>query len=239
MHPLIQQILDLVEKIKTKFDELMGKVNDFLGWIPWGLGWLADKIESAWNGLVDKWNEFWDGCELIFGNMGDPDSIQQVSNEWNNDVGGPVSAQAGKADRALLAADDHWEGQAAASYFPKSALHKTALEAVQNTFATGFRTALDSVRSGLVKFYMGLVTALGALVVGFIGALASSATIFGIPAGILIAAGACLVAIGAFYTGGTLLKSDCTTAQTQLTNTMNTQGPFPGGQWPPGAILTA
>jgi hypothetical protein len=239
MHPLVQEILDLVDKIRSKFDELQNKINDALSWVPWGLGWVVDKIHDAWDTLVDRWNEFWDSAALVFGNMGSPDALETSAQGWSTGVGSPVTEQIGNADRALLQADDHWTGQAADSYFPKSQLHKTAMEKVQSTYVDGVSSMLDTMRGGLVKFYGGLVTALIALVGGFIAALASSATIVGIPAGIFIAAGACLVAIGAFYTGGTLLKSDCTSAQTDLIGKMNDNTGFPGGSWPPGAVLTA
>lgn len=239
MNPLVEEILSLVAEIESKFQSLQNAVNDVLSWVPWGLGWAADKVRDAWDWLVEKWNQFWDGVTLIFGNMGDTGALEQAAQGWTSEVGAPVSALSGNVDRALLQADDHWTGQAAESYFPKSALHKTALEKVQSTYIEGASSALDSVRGGLTKFYTGLVVALGALIAGFIGALAASGTIIGIPAGILIAAGACLVAEGAFFAGGTLLKSDCTSAQTTLIAKMSDNTGFPGGSWPPGALLTA
>lgn len=239
MNPLIQEILDLVEELQAKMQELQDKVNDALSRVPFFLDWVVDKIHDAWDWLVQKWNEFWDAADLIFSNMGSPEAIDQVTQGWSDSIGSPVSAQVQNADRALLGADDHWEGQAADAYFPKANLHKAAMENVQTNYVDGANSALDTVRSGLTKFYMGLITALGALIAGFIGAITASGTIVGIPAGILIAAGACLVAIGAFYTGGTLLKSDCTTAKNDLNNKQGNNAGFPNGAWPPGAILTA
>lgn len=238
MDALIEKINSLVEKIKGKLDALLGVVNDFLGWVPWGLGWLADKIKDAWNWLVEKFNEFWDAVTLIFSNPGDRGALSTTGNEWSTGVGGPVSAKKDTVDAsAILKADDKWHGDAADAYAGKAKLHQTALEKIVTNYVTGASAALETVRAGLVKYYMGLITALGALVVGIIGALASSATIFGIPAGIFIAAGAALVAIGAFYTGGTLLKSDCTTARTSLVQKMNDNNGFPDGSWPAGAVL--
>lgn len=238
MDALIEKINGLVEKIKGKLDELLGIVNDFLGWVPWGLGWLADKIKDAWDWLVEKFNEFWDDVTFIFGNPGDRGALETTSNSWSTDIGGPVSAKKDTVDAtAILKADDKWEGDAAGAYAGKAKLHQTALEKIVTTYTTTASAALETVRAGLVKYYMGLITALGVLVGGVIAALASSATIFGIPAGIFIAAGAALVAIGAFYTGGTLLKSDCTSANTSLTQKMNDNNGFPNEGWPKGAVL--
>lgn len=238
MDALIEKINALIEKIKGKLDTLLGVVNDFLGWVPWGLGWLADKIKSAWDWLVEKFNEFWDGVTLIFGNPGDRGALETTGSSWAADVGGPVSAKKDTVDAsAILKADDTWTGDAAGAYAGKAKLHQTALERIVTMYTTTASAALETVRGGLVKYYTGLITALGALVVGIIAALASSATIFGIPAGIFIAAGAALVAIGAFYTGGTLLKSDCTNAKTALTQKMNDNNGFPNEHWPSGAVL--
>ena len=238
MDELVQQINELIGKIRTKLDELLGVVNDFLGWVPWGLGWLADKIKDAWDWLCEKFEEFWDGLTLITTNMGDRGALSDTGSSWSTSVASPVSAKKDTVDAtAILRADDTWEGTAADAYAGKAKLHQTALERVVTTYVTGITSALDTVRAGLVKFYMGLITALGALVVGIIGALASSATIFGIPAGIFIAAGAALVAIGAFYTGGELLKSDCSTAKNALEQKMNDNNGFPDAAWPSGAVL--
>jgi len=238
MDDLVQQINELIEKIKGKLDDLLGKVNDFLSWVPWGLGWLADKIKDAWNWLCEKFQEFWDGVTKITTNMGDRDALSATATTWSTSVGGPVSAQKDAVDAsAVLRADDTWQGDAAVAYAGKAKQHQTALEKVVTTYVTAMSSALDTVRAGLVKFYMGLITALGALVAGIIAALASSATIFGIPAGIIIAAGAALIAVGAFFTGGELLKSDCTAANNSLTQKMNDNNGFPHEAWPSGAVV--
>jgi hypothetical protein len=238
MDDLVQRINDLIDKIKGKLDDLLGKVNDFLGWVPWGLGWLADKIKDAWNWLCGRFEEFWDGVTKITTNMGDRGALSSTASTWSTSVGGPVSAQKDAVDAsAVLRADDTWEGDAAQAYAGRAKLHQTALEKVVTTYVTAMSSALDTVRAGLVKFYMGLITALGALVAGVIAALASSATIFGIPAGIFIAGGAALIAVGAFYTGGELLKSDCTAANNSLTQKMNDNNGFPHAAWPSGAVV--
>lgn len=239
MDTLLQRINELIEKLQEKFDSLRDKVNWVLGKIPFFLGWVEDKLRDAWDWFVEKWNEFWDAANLIFGNMGDRDALSTTSSDWVSSVGTPVSGKVDVVDRALLQADDHWKGQAADSYFPKAALHKAAMDKVQSTFVTAATSAIESVRSGLTKFYTALITALGAFIGGMIGAIASTATILGAPAGPIIAAGAALIAVGAFYTGGLLLKSDCTTAKQTLENARGNLTGFPNGAWPTGAILTA
>lgn len=238
MNEYLEEINRLVQRLQDGFNELVGAINDVLSWVPWGLGWAADKVRDAFGYLEEKWNQFWDATTLIFGNMGDLGAVEAVGQQWSSDLGSPVSQEVGNVDRALLRADDHWKGQAAEAYFPKAQLHKTAMEKLQG-FTDTAADALDGVRAGLVKFYAGLVVALGALVGGLVAALASSATIFGIPAGIFIFAAACLAAEGSFFAGGLLLKSDCNSAQSKLNRKLGELTGFPDGAWPPGAVLTA
>ncbi|GAB2762734.1 hypothetical protein GCM10027020_13720 [Nocardioides salsibiostraticola] len=238
MHPLVEEINRLVQELQGKMDRLQEIVNSGLSRIPWGLGWVADKIHDAWNALLEKWNDFWDKATLLFGNMGDPGSLSATGTSWTGDVGRPVTEQAGTISETLLAADNHWTGDAAAAYLPRAALQRSAMEAIESSFVQSASSALDTVKSGLLKFYTSLVAALITLVAGFISAAASSATIIGIPAGIFIAVGAILIAAGAFYTGGVLLKSDCTSAKGQLSRGTSGASAFPGGAWPPGAVLT-
>ncbi len=82
---------------------------------------------------------------------------------------------------------------------------------------------------------MRLATALAALVIGIIGALASSATIFGLPAAPFIAAGAGLTASAAMITGAEILKSVCASANTTLRQKLNDDSGFHEGHWPPAA----
>ena len=162
MDDLVQKINDLIESIKGKLDDLLGTVNDFRRWVPWGLGWLADKIKDAWNWLCGKFEEFWTALTDITSHMGDRGALSSTAGTWSSSVGGPVSAQKDAVDAsAVLKADDTWVGDAAGAYAGKAKLHQVALEKVVTTYVTAMSSALDTVRAGLVKFYMGLITALG------------------------------------------------------------------------------
>ena len=237
MNPLTGQLLELVEKVRSKFDELADVVTGFLDRVPWGLGWLADQISHAWSFLTAKIHEFWGACDRILGNLGSTEAIGAASTAWSAAVGGPVSAEAGNADHGILESDEHWTGTAAEAYRARTELQRSALLAVESTYADGAIAALDTVRNGLTMFYVGLITALGALAAGIITALVTSSTVFGIPAGIFVAAGAVLLAEGAFYTAGILLRSDCETARTNLLARYHDSSAFPGGSWPGGAVV--
>ena len=239
MHPLIERVMDLIDQIQAKFDDLVSLINGALDSVPFFLDWIVDKLQDKWNEFVAKWDEFWAAQELFWTNWGSPDTLSSTSQAWTTSVGSPATSASGTVDRALLAADDEWTGQAADSYFPRANLHKTAMERVQANFVSAATDGLSTLRGALTTFYTTLAGTLTGFIAAMIGAAAASGTIVGIPAGIVIAIGAVAVAAGAFYWAGTTLKGECTNVKTSLIASINDKTGYPGGSWPPGAVLTA
>ncbi|GAA4675482.1 hypothetical protein [Nocardioides nanhaiensis] len=239
MDELAQEVFDLIDDIFEKFERLRGIVDGALSGLSRFLGWLGDKIVDKWNEFVAKWDEFWAAQELFWTNFGDRGRLQDVSDNWTADVGSPVTSSSGEVDRALLQADDQWTGEAADTYFPKAQLHKTAMERVQANFVTAATSAMSDLRSALTTFYTTLSATLATFIGAMVGAAVASGTIFGIPAGIVIAIVAIAAAAGAFYWAGDSLKNDCNSIQGDLGASMDDKTGYPGGSWPPGAVLTA
>jgi hypothetical protein len=229
---LLDQINSVVGRIDTKTTELQNSINGKLHWLPGG---LQDKVVSGWNSFCGFMKRIWDNLNEIPSNMGSPSALWSAADAWSDWVGGPVSGQVQSAEAGLLTVDDNWDGDAADAYRQTLPLQKAALDKVKSTLTDGISTALNEVAKGILKFWAGLVTALAALVVGIIGAIASSATIFGLPAAPFIAAGAGLVASAAMITGAELLKGDCASANTTLRQKLNDNGGFHQGHWPPAA----
>lgn len=233
----MDEIFDLLDEIQAKTESLRNTVNDWLGRVPGWASWVGDRIRDAWDWLVARANEFWDGLTLIVGNLGDPGKLSATGSSWNNSVGGPVSSQVQVAEVGNLDVDDRWSGTAADAYRQRISLHKTALDKIKASMTDGLSSALDQVKTGIIIFWAAMVAALATLVSGIIGALASTATVFGIPAGILIAAGAFAIALAAIWGGGTKLKSDCMTARNTLEQkVINENTGFLDGHWPAGAL---
>ncbi|WP_182112486.1 MULTISPECIES: hypothetical protein [unclassified Actinotalea] len=233
----MQQILDLLDEVDQAVHDLADNVNHWLGKIPSWASWVGDKIMDAWNWLMEKAQEFWDNVSFIAQNLGEPGLISSTASSWNTSVGGTVSAQVQVAEAGNLEVDDTWTGSAAQTYAQRISLHKTALDKIKSSMTDGITTALDAVKTGIYVFWAAMVGALLALIAGIVGALASSATIFGIPAGIFIAAGAYGIALGAIWGGGTKLKSDCTSARNTLEQkVINENTGFLNGHWPAGAV---
>jgi len=233
----MEEIWDLIDEIQAKTTDLQNTVNGWLDKVPGWASWVGDRIRDAWNWLLKQATNFWDGLTLILGNLGDPGKLSSTGSSWNDSVGGPVSEQVQVAELGNLEVDDTWSGTAADNYRQRISLHKTALDKIKASMTDGLSTALDAVKSGIIIFWVACVSALAVLVAGIVGALATSATIFLIPAGIFIAAAAYGVALAAIWGGGTKLKSDCQSARNTLeTKVINESAGFLDGHWPAGAV---
>lgn len=229
---LLEQINSVVARIEGKTTELRNSVDGKLPWLPTG---LRDRVVSGWNSFCGFLNRIWESLSEILSNMGSPSALGATADAWSDWVGGPVSAQVQSAEAGLLDVDNNWDGRAAEAYRQTLPLQKAALDKIRATLTDGISTALNEVAKGILKFWCGLIIALGALVVGIFSALASSATIFGLPAAPFIAAGAGVVASGAIITGAELLKGDCASANTILRQKLNDNSGFHRGHWPPAA----
>jgi hypothetical protein len=177
-------------------------------------------VLAGWHKFTGFLSECWDAVVEICTNMGSPSALWNTADAWSDSVGGPVSGQVQSAEAGSLEVDDNWDGTAADRYRQNlpMPMQKTALERVKTTFSDGISSALSDVAKGIMAFWGGLVVALGALVAGIIGALASSATIFGLPAAPFIAAGAALV---------------CSSANSTLRQKLNDNTGYRDGHWPP------
>lgn len=232
----MDEILGLLDTIEAKFQELENAVNNVLGMIPGWASWVADRLRDAWNYLCEQATKFWNWLSGILGNMGDPSALTSTASSWSTAVGGTVSGQVQVAEAGNLEVDDTWVGDAADRYRQRISLHKAALDGIKKSMTDGLSSALDTVKSGIFVFWGAVAIALTALVVGLITAIASTATVFGAPAGPFIAAAAILVCLTAMTVGGVKLKSDCQSARTDLDKRISDNSAYLDGHWPKGAV---
>jgi hypothetical protein len=229
---LVDKLLQIVDRINAKTTDLQNAINDKLGWLP---GFLQDKVVAGWNSFCDFMRKVWDFWYEVCTNMGSPSRLWSTADAWSDTVGAPVSAQVQSADAGLLTVDTNWDGDAAEAYRQTLPLQKAALDKVKTTLTDGVSGALSDVAKGIIAFWACLAVALAALVGGIIGAIASAATIFGLPAAPFIAAGAALAADAAVIGGGMILKSVCSAASTTLRQKLDDNAGFHEGHWPPAA----
>jgi hypothetical protein len=226
---LLERIHSTISRIDGKTVELQNSIDDKMGFIPPP---LRSTIRQGWDDFCAFMQRIWDNLTTILSNMGSLSVLSSTAQAWSDRVGVPVSGQVQAADAGLLTVDDNWDGDAADAYRQMLPLQKAALEKVKTTITDGLAAALGQVHLGILVFWSSLAAALASLLVGIFGALASSATIIGMPAAPFIAAGAAATASLSLIVGCETLKACCTSANTTLRQKFDDTGFF-RGHWPP------
>ncbi len=234
---IFSEIHRTIEKIQSKTQQLQDSINAGLRSLPSFMGWIADKILEGWNWFVGKLDELWRWVGGVIDELGSPTSLSATADSWSDHVGGPVSAEVQSADAGALLADDAWIGVGADQYKQMLPMQKAALQDIKSTFTDGISTALGQVRTALYVFYAALAVALAALVAGIIGALASSATVVGLPAAPFIAGAAAAAAAAACWGGSENLLSAAASANTLLRQKLNDNTGYRDGHWPSAASM--
>ncbi len=226
---LLARINSTINRIDGKTVELQNSISSKLGFIPEP---VQSSIRQSWDDFCAFMGRIWENLQIILSNMGSPSALSDAAQAWSDRVGVPVSGQVQAADAGLLTVDDNWDGDAADAYRQMLPLQKSALEKIKTTITDGMATALDQARNGIFLFWAGLIGALVSLAVGLVSAVASSATILGLPAAPVIAAGAALTASMSLIVGCETLEHACTTANNALRQKFDRSGFF-RGHWPP------
>ncbi|HEU5038986.1 MAG TPA: hypothetical protein VFT70_18405 [Nocardioides sp.] len=231
----VDRIMDLLEEVDEKIQWVTDKVNDVLSWVPWGLGWVVDKFRDLWDKAMAKMGEFWDKVQEIASNIGAPWDLDSTKDEWIR-VGGPVAARASEADRSQSDVDADWKGKAADRYAMSLGAQNKALTAVQSKLTSAIGPALGSVATALYVFYGAVVGALVILVAAIVTAGGETVSIVGlpaVPATILGAAVAAIVAIGAAVLN---LRGAASGAATTFLQVATETGEFGPESWPSAVI---
>lgn len=233
MHEALEELMELARELQREMDALTETVNNTLQKIPDWAGWVRDRLMDGWTYLTEKANEFWEWFnDNVTFMPGRPGLLSETANSWQTDVGGPVSAKVGTVTAGQLAVDDHWEGSAANEYRQHLSPQGTAMEQIKSSLCDGIAQALDKTQSAIVIFWWALAAAFATLIAGVIGAAASAATVFGLPAAPFIAAGALGIALTAMFAAADHLRRECRSANTTMINRLTQLAAFPNGSWP-------
>lgn len=216
MH-LIRQIMRLIQRIQDTWTRFVNRVNALLSYVPDALRWVLDRINELWNQVLQMWEDFWSGVQHVIDSFGDPEAISAASSSWSRDVAGPAGAMAAEVSPGQLAADDdNWVGQAANQYRTRATEQHQSIAAIRDEIATTVVSALDGLKGALFIFYGATIGAFAALIAGIVGALTISATVVGIPVGVLAIIAAGGVASAAILAAGWNLNVQITTRANEM-----------------------
>ncbi|MBY8850593.1 hypothetical protein [Saccharothrix longispora] len=194
MNPLVRQVEQKTQDAQQNVKEFFDQVNHLLSWVPTPLEHMVAPIVLGMRLLSEKVAELWDHVGHLIEQWGDPDRLKQVGEQWVVQVGNVLGDVAGTLGLDKLRTTVEWEGRAARAYHAVVPAQPAGLTAVKD-IANQLRTSLTSLANAIESFQMAMWFALGAFVVGAVGAIASACTVVGTPVGIAVLSGACGVAI--------------------------------------------
>jgi hypothetical protein len=231
---------EILEKLRTKWEELMVKAdrlleafNDTLDKIARFAGWIAEKAVDFWNSkVVPKWQEAVDWMGEHWNVFGAPWLCFDKAAGWRTDVGQPVSERAGLAAKGQLDVDNTWKGTAATRYNERLSQQESALKGVSEQFAETIASALVKVGAGIITWWLGIIVGIGILVICILTATGEAISVLGLPAvppTVLAGWGAF---IGGLIIGTGALTTLCLLAKSDLQGVRSKLSGYPEAAWP-------
>ena len=231
---------EILEKLRTKWEELMVKAdrlleafNTTLDKIARFAGWVAEKAVDFWNSkVVPKWQEAVDWMGEHWNVFGAPWLCFDKAADWRTDVGQPVSERAGLAAKGQLDVDNTWKGSAATRYNERLSQQESALKGVSEQFAETIASALVKVGAGIITWWLGIIVGIGILVICILTATGEAISVLGLPAvppTVLAGWGAF---IGGLIIGTGALTTLCLLAKSDLQGVRSKLSGYPEAAWP-------
>lgn len=179
INSLIQRINEKLDKIRQLVEQITNKINGLLSHVPGVLHWAVSKIEDLWKTFCDKMTEFWNWFTDKLAYAGDPFLLKDIGEKWNTKLGVPAHKRAKEVDADDLLVDDIWTGTGAEAYKSKIGDQKDALDSIGQNYATAVQGALNTMKTGIWVFWIGIVGGLIELIGGFVAGAIAEATVVG------------------------------------------------------------
>ncbi|MDR3202303.1 MAG: hypothetical protein LBT54_04125 [Bifidobacteriaceae bacterium] len=232
MDPTIEKVKALVEKIQEKIKQLWEAIKSALSKIPGYLAWIRDRVVDGWNYFTKKMNEAWVWLLDKLAYAGDPIALRKAALQWTTIVGSSAGKAADTLTAGQMAVDDEWEGDGADQYRQKLPDQRSALDSIKTDYAAMSSAGLDTAQHGITVFWGAVVVALAGLVGGIVGAAATSATIFGLPAAPFVAGAGVAVFLAAGVAGVHALTANMSSARLKFESAAS----FGVSAWPSFAM---
>lgn len=224
-----QKVLELLDKVEAKMDELTQRVNNTLSSLPFYMDWVADKFLKLWDDVRAKVSEFWRKVGEFVSWLGDPVRLLDAKDKWN-ELATPISAR--PIAMGQSAVDREWKGRAADAYANSIGDQKEALKAIQSSLTNPIGSALVPIAAGIVAFWVLLIVTIAALVFGIVACIAEAATGVGLVAVPPTALAAFGTAIASIVTGIATLAGTAWTSENSFQNVANEVAAFGPTSWP-------
>lgn len=218
MNPIIDRVLELLEKIQQKIDEIVRLINAVLRTLPAALSWIADRVKAAWDTTMRQIQEMWDWLADKLSYVGNPFVLNGAAEGWKL-AGGQVSRISDSIFDLNMSVDDRWTGRAADQYKQSLEPQRRATTSIMSDYAENIGNAMSGLAVAIAVFWGAIAVAIVSLLGALAGAAVATGTILGLPAvPVLVGIGiaAFLVAGGV---GVTILYVSAGQARTTMAST--------------------
>ena len=223
---LTARIIELLQKIEAKIEDIERLINDALSHLPAFLGYIADKVRHAWNAMLVKVGEFWDWFADKLTYVGNPWLLNSAANEWRL-MGGKVARINETIADLNLSVDDDWSGRAADQYKESIQPQRDANSSIMSDFADNIASAMSGLAGAIVAFWICVGVGLLSLIGAIIGAAVTAATVFGLPATPVLIVVGIVIFLGTVGGGLITLYIAAGNSRTDLSGTTAGVTPWP------------
>jgi uncharacterized membrane protein YccF (DUF307 family) len=180
---VIDQALAGYDKFRQLVEELFQRAKDTLEWIPDALAHLIKPIQDGLAFLRAKVAELVAGYERFERDKGDPDKLRAYAAEWGDKFTQRLDNVAEVLDPASLKTAVHWSGRAAETYKIALAEQLKKVDAAKE-LGRQMRDSLTNLANAIETFWLTFDSIIWGLVGATAAAIASAATVVGLPAAV-------------------------------------------------------
>jgi uncharacterized protein YukE len=225
----VELVGDAIEQLKEIWNDIVSGVSKAIKELPAfqrpGLIWAMKKLGSWFSDMIEKvWK--------VYTERGSASAVRAVASDWNTDVGGKASTQAGQLTLGQLPTTGEWTGKAATRYVHVVNGQTKALTEVK-AITEKLQTTLNEIADAMRSFWQALAVAVGSYVVAMAACAVSA--MFGVTAVVAIPG-----AIGFTITFITVLsnltldfENALDSKEAALEQLITTDSAFSAGNWPP------
>lgn len=231
----LQELLDLVDDLDAKLQDLCDAVNTMLDHLPWFVpDWVVDKIHDKWNELVADWDRELGAWRAELSAIGEAWTLRGAADQWSTEVAAQVSGLPGTVAAGPLQSDDIFSGSSANAYRGVIPGQGTAMTNI-STFTSALSKGLDDIADAINSYCTAMIVAviaLGVAVASAVVAVATSETGVGAIAGIVACIGALAVFAGAILKAETDIDNSAESVQNSWNTALGNWTGYDGQKWP-------
>ncbi|MGH3875896.1 MAG: WXG100 family type VII secretion target [Actinophytocola sp.] len=225
----VDLVRNAIEQLKEIWNDFVEAFNKALKVVP---GYLNPGLVHAMKKLSSWFGDMMEKVWKVYTERGSAGAVRAVAGDWNTEVGGKASTQAGLLVLGQLPTTGFWSGTAGSRYIHVVNGQNKALADVK-TITDNLQTTLNEIAEAMRTFWRTLAVSVGGYVALMAGCAASA--MFGVTAVVAIpaAVGFTVAFIGVLNDLTLDFSNALDAKEAKLRQLITTDSSFASGAWPP------